>query len=251
MPTAVADDHLADEVPPHPLRPPLADAPLRREQHRGVHEGEGQAVVEPGLRGQREADLVGLLDLVVTGLRPRDLDVGGQHGVGRSQRGAQQKGCGGSQAGPPAEEGDGPDAQGHRHDQQPPRRRPGAPRRPAARVQRSVERKTDSHQRDDDGELGDVLDRRPVVLGVERKAVRKRRQPQEQADADEDHRRRHGPATEELGQDDSEQKGAAGHEVDEVGGHACFLPHRLQGMGGGVRRAQNTDVRRPTTRRGA
>ena len=73
----------------------------------------------------------------------------------------------------------------------------------------------------------------------------KRRQPEEQTDAHQDHRRRHRPPAEELGQDDGEEKGAAGHEVDEVGGHACFLPHRPERMAAayaGLRtRTQNTD----------
>ena len=81
-----ADHDLADQVPADPLEGPAGHRALGRQQDRGVHERERQAVVEPGLGGQGEPELVGLVDLVVAGLRAGDLHVGGEHRVGRRER---------------------------------------------------------------------------------------------------------------------------------------------------------------------
>ena len=69
-----------------------------------------------------------------------------------------------------------------------------------------------------------MLDHGAVVLGVEREPVGQRRQPDSMPTptstigADTAHR------CEELGQHDGEEEAAAGHDVDEVGGHPGNVP---------------------------
>ncbi len=58
---------LADQVPRNPLDDPRARGALRGQVDRGVHEREGQPVVETGLRGEREPDLV---PFVASSVRP-------------------------------------------------------------------------------------------------------------------------------------------------------------------------------------
>jgi hypothetical protein len=97
-----ADGQAADEGAQHGAdgqpgngRPQQVDADQRSpdgpevveaEQAEAEHdEGEGGAVVHPGLAGQPEADGVAVA-------RPLDLDVGGEHRVGRGEDGAEQDG---------------------------------------------------------------------------------------------------------------------------------------------------------------
>ena len=116
---------------------PVREAAGAGEQHRQVHEGEGQPVVEPGLAGQGEADLVVLVDLssrrrprALAVVGPADLDVGGEHRVGRRQGGTEQQR--GRQRPPPGDprrsRATPATVSGMAIAEQPPGRRPGAPR---------------------------------------------------------------------------------------------------------------------------
>ena len=185
-----ADEDLGDEVEPEPLQGPVRDGPLGGEQDGNVDERKGQAVVEPRLRGEGEAQLVRLVHLVVlTGLRSGDLDVGSQDGVGRRKRCPEDDGSRRRQAGHPAEHRDRHDGDGHRDEQQPPRSAPPSPACGGPELERTVQGQPHAHQRDEHDELGHVLDRGPVVLRVEGHAVRQRREPDQHAHRDEDHGR--------------------------------------------------------------
>ena len=165
--------------------PASASAEAAGQQQQGeVHEREGEPVVEPGLGGEREPDVVVLVAaprrrsspsaVDVLGERLAHLHVGGQHRVGRGEHGAEQQRDRRRQPGdPPAEQRDAEDGQRHGDQQQPPHRRPGAPRPPRPQVERAVDGQADAHQRDQHGELGDVGDEVAVVLRVE--ADRRRR----------------------------------------------------------------------------
>ena len=86
---------LADEVPADP-RPGVGQPEAAGQQQQGqVHEREGEPVVEPGLRGEGEPDVVVLVrrprrprprPVDVLGERLAHLHVGGQHRVGRRER---------------------------------------------------------------------------------------------------------------------------------------------------------------------
>jgi hypothetical protein len=163
------DDHLPDQLPGEPPCPPLGHLAHGHQEDRGVDEREGETVVEPGLRGQREAHLVALVDLLARllllgGGRTPDLDVGGEHRVGGRENGAEQQGRRRGQAHhPPAQERHRGDAQRHRDAQQPPGHVPALPGDPPSEVEGPVESQADAHQGDHDAELGQVLDEDLVV----------------------------------------------------------------------------------------
>ena len=148
-PPADARDALVEHVDGEPAADPAARrGAVHRHRDRRVDERERQPVVETGLGGEREPHLV--LGVLVVG-RLADLHVGGEHRVGRRERGAEQQRRGRHQARPPpAEHGDGGDRQRHRDRQQPPRRRPAPP------AERPVDLEPGAHQRDDHADLGQV-----------------------------------------------------------------------------------------------
>ena len=202
-------DDLADELPRDPAQAPLRHRAHAREEDRRVDERERQAVVEPGLAGQREAHLVVLVDLLGLTLegRPLHLHVRGEHRVRGRERGPEQQGgrCGDPER-PPRQQGDGADRQRHRDAEQPPGRRPGPPRVAAAPAQRAVERQPDAHQRDEHGDLGDVLDDRPGRDRVELDVGQRRQQPDRHAGGHEHDRRGQGPPVQQLGQDGGQEQ---------------------------------------------
>jgi hypothetical protein len=112
-----------------------------------VDEREGEAVVQPGLGGERESDLV-----LVLLPRRADLDAGGEHGVGGGERGAEQERRRRRQAEqPPAEQGDAGDRERHGDAEEAPRGHPAAP------AERPVELQPGAHERHDDDQLGQAL----------------------------------------------------------------------------------------------
>ena len=194
--------------------------PERREEDRGVDERERQPVVEPGLAGQGEAHLVVLVDLLDLALegRPLHLHVRGEHRVGRRQGGAEQHGGrGGHPERTPREQGDAADGQRHRDAEQPPGRRPRAPRLAAAPAQRPVEGQAHAHQRDEHGDLGDVLDDRAGRDRVELDVGQRRQQPDRHAGGHEHDRRRQRPAVQQLREDGGQEQGPPEQEVDQLG----------------------------------
>ena len=231
-----AEHDLAHDVPPDPRRS-LADAePAGQQQEGQVDEGEGQAVVEPGLRGQRESDVVVLLGAVVLlggrvrvvevlGERLADLDVGGQDGIGRREDRPQQERDGGRQPGdPPADDRDAEDGERHRHGQQPPHRRPRVPRPPGPEVEGAVDGESDAHQRDEHGELGEVHDQRAVVLRLEAHLVGERQQADEHSQSDQHHRRRQRHPPGGLRQHHRDQQRQTEQEVDRGARHGVTAP---------------------------
>ena len=122
---------------------------MRRHGEGEVDERESEAVVEPGLGGEREADPA---LIALTG--PPDLDVGREHRIGRGQDRAQEQGRSRAEIqNPPAEKGDSCDRERHGDAQEPPGRGPAAP------ADRGVELEPGPHERDQDQKLGDPLGR--------------------------------------------------------------------------------------------
>ena len=232
-----ADRDLADDVPGEPRADPAEHRAAGGHQHRGVDEGEGEAVVQPGLGREREPHLAGLaahgrvlrVRQVLRGLvrdrraGPADLHVGGEHRVRRCQHGTQDQGRRDRQPQGPPEQGDAEDAERHRDPEQPPGRRPGPPGRRPEQVERPVERETDAHECDQHGELGDVLDQRPVGDQVELQVVGERRPAEGDPDHQQHQRRRDGVRAQGSGQQDGQQEAAAGKEEEGVRGH-CATP---------------------------
>jgi hypothetical protein len=83
------------DLPDHgigePTPPALAAAIAARKHHGEQHEGEGQPVIQPGLRGEGKADLI-----LLPGVRPPNLNVASQNWVGRCEAGGQEDGGGGA-----------------------------------------------------------------------------------------------------------------------------------------------------------
>ena len=120
--------------------------------------------------------------------------------------------------------------------QQPPGRRPAAPGPALEEGERTVQGQAHPHQRHQHGQLGDVLDRGPVGLRVQRQPVGQRGQADQHADAHQHHRGRDRPAAQQLGQHHGEEETAARQEVRQVGSHTppypplpprlpCPIPH--------------------------
>ena len=227
MPTSTPTTTLPTSSQASPAGSPLRHRPERGEEDRRVDERERQPVVEPGLAGQGEAHLVVLVDLLGVALegRPLDLDVGGQHRVGGCQRGPEQQGGRGRDPErTPGEQRDAADGQRHRDAEQPPGRRPGAPRLAAAPPQRAVEGQPDAHQRDEHGDLGDVLDDRPHRDRVELDVRERRQQPDRHAGRHEHDRCRERPPVQQLGQDGGEEQRPPEQEVHQLGIHGESTP---------------------------
>ena len=181
----------------------------------------------------RSSSSLGVVDVV--GQRLADLDVGGEHRVGRGEDGAQQQRDGGREPGhPPPDDGDAQDGERHRHEQQPPHRRPGAPGAPPARSRgRSMARPTPISATSTVNSVTCVIARwswsrlaweggvggggsRParVVLRLHADVAGERQESQRHAHPDQHHRRRQRDAAGGLRQDDREQQGQAEEEVD-------------------------------------
>ena len=222
-----AERDLAQDVPPQPRTRVERGEAAREQQEREVDEREGQAVVETGLGGEREPDVVVLLVALlvvrvvdVVGQRLTDLHVRGEDGIGRGQHGTEQERDRGREPRhPPAEQRGAGDGERHRHQQQPPDRRPRGDRAPRPEVEGAVDREPDAHQRDQDGELGDVGDQLTVVLRLQAHHVRQRQQPEEHPDTDQHHRGRERDASRHLRQHDGQEQGQAEEEVDRAAGH--------------------------------
>ena len=185
-----SEQDLASQFPPHP-RPAER---CGREQDRGMHEGEGEAVVESSLAGQRETHLV--LAVGIVGGLP-DLDLGGEHGVSGGQCGAQQQSGRHTHAQQtPRQHRRQSDEQRHADSQQPPRRAP------SAQAQGPVQGQPNAHQRHDHTHLREVLDH----VGIQRWRRHPRHLSRDHPNRDEDDRRRQGQSGQQARQDGRAQQ---------------------------------------------
>ena len=89
----------------------------------------------------------------------------------------------------------------------------------AAPVERAVDGEADTHERDQDRELGDPLDLRPDDDGVEAHPLGQRQQSDGHAEEEKHHRGRHGIPVEHGGEHRCEEHRHSGDEVDQVDGH--------------------------------
>ena len=199
-PTSDAERDLADDVPAEPgARVREAEAAGEEEQ-RQVHEGEGEPVVEPGLGGEREADVV---VLVAAPRRPRPRRRRRPRSAARRPaRRRRARGRSGRARHPAAARPPAP--------ARPPTSRAAPCRAMVSGMVTSSSRHTgdhvrherhdrgsrgavdgqaDAHQRDQHGELGDVRDQVAVVLRVEADASARGSRPMRHAERDEHHRR--------------------------------------------------------------
>jgi hypothetical protein len=116
------------------------------DMERQIDEREGEPVVQPRLGGQAEADRV----LPAFKRRP-DLDVAGQHGIGRRQHAEQQRAGQRQSRERPSQKRHRRDGQRHRHGKQ---ADGGAPEPPATQV---VDPEAGREQNHDDDDLGGDL----------------------------------------------------------------------------------------------
>jgi hypothetical protein len=141
-----------------------------------------------------------------------------QHRVGGCQDRAQQH-CGRppEPESPPAEQPHGPDGHRHRDQQQPPGRRPAKPVVRTAQPQRPVQGQPHAHQRQQYGELGDLLDDSPVLDGIEDLVATHWQKPDRQARSEQDDGRGDRALAEHRWEHGGEEDGDAGDEVQGVG----------------------------------
>ena len=184
-----ADGDLAHDIPTRPFQHERAVPGLGCHEDGAIDEGEGQAVVEAGFGGEREAHLVVFVDLLGFGVdlfrvgRATDLDIGGEHRVrGRQRAAEQQSRSRGEARGPPAETGHRRDGQRHGDAQQAPGGRPTSPAGLIPPGQWAIQREPDAHECDEHGDLGDMLDDRAVGDRIDRQPVGQRSQPDEHPD---------------------------------------------------------------------
>ena len=149
-PAATRPEHVDRE----PAPAEAADVVQPEQAEAEQHQREGGAVVQPGLAGQREAEAV-----AVAGLG--HLHVGGEHRIGRREDAAEQDRRAERQAEREhADAGDQRHGDEHRQDRQAQRQQPAAVAKAGAHLQARAE------QRQQDDDLGELLER--LGLGARR-----------------------------------------------------------------------------------
>ena len=221
------DDHLADELPATQPRPHCDDRPHRREEDRRVDEGEGEAVVEPGLARQGEAHLVVLVDLLLVALersapRPgRRRRARGRWAPGRAEQ--HGRGQGDAQR-TPREQGHPGDRQRHRDAEQPPGRRPGRhDTRSRQRSGRSSARPTPMSATSTVTSVRCSMTGRAATGSMSTPSAR-RQQPDHHAGGDEHDRRRQRPPVQQPRQHGREEQGPPEQEVEHLRLHGERTP---------------------------
>ena len=220
----VAHHQPGGELPEHRVREPLAQLQLARPARGGesdgqVDEREGQAVVEAGLRGQREARLV-----LAALARRADLHVAREHRIGRRERRPEEEGGGGAKAEERmAEEGESQDRQRHGEGEEPPGHAPGAEREGAVDLQARA------HERDQDHRFRQALGQLQVLLQPGRRARRARDREQKRAEGDAEDRQRERQLLQRHRQPGGhEHDRAEPGDHDDVGFHLPRTPGRVR-----------------------
>ena len=228
----------------------------------GVDEREREPVVEPCLRGEGEAHLVALVALVLLlglDVGATHLHVPGQHRVRRGEHRAQQQGRrGGQPEAPPAQEPDRCDAQRHRREQQSPGRRPATPVAGVSQPQRAVQRQADTHEGQEYGELGHLLDQScGWSTGSKKSSSAHRQQTHGHAGRQQHHGRRDRQPAQDRREQGREQDGKTCHEIQGAGHRrppsrrAVDEFDQRPAVGPGEWAQQGSNLRPPRCKRGA
>lgn len=202
--------------------------PGQADGDRGVGEREGETIVETGLGGERESGLI----VVGRGIRHRlaHLHLGGQNGIGGSQRRREQHRAGHPEAEDgPAQQPDREHRQRHGDGEQAPGGRPPAP------PHRPVEGEPCTHQRHDHTHLGEV--QRDLGVGLRKRVgqVGDERE-HDHPGGEEDHRHGDRQLAQKLGQ----QRRRQGRHSDagENGSSAVEFDHAVEPNRSGTLRLQ-------------